>query len=255
MDVDESFKICKDCNIKKSLNNFYKRLDNDCYRGRCFDCQKIWCNKNYKKKYKTKIPKAKAKLSEEEINKRKRKYMIDYNNRPEVKLRQKEYRKNNREKINKKNRDWRSRNKDKDKIIQRKKLDKKKKNINYKMRIFMSGRISKYLKNKDRSKNGESILKYLNFSLSDLKQHLESQFEPWMTWENYGKYSPKTWLDKDVSTWIWQIDHIIPHSEFNYSSMEDDLFKKCWSLNNLRPLSSKQNVLDGAKKVRHSKKH
>lgn len=27
--------------------------------------------------------------------------------------------------------------------------------------------------------------------------------------------------------------------------MEDENFKKCWALSNLRPLSAKQNVLDG----------
>ena len=32
---------------------------------------------------------------------------------------------------------------------------------------------------------------------------------------------------------------------------KDDNFKKCWALENLRPLSSKQNLLDGSTRVRH----
>jgi hypothetical protein len=36
--------------------------------------------------------------------------------------------------------------------------------------------------------------------------------------------------------------------------MEDDNFKKCWALNNLRPLSAKQNILDGTTKIRHEKR-
>jgi hypothetical protein len=52
---------------------------------------------------------------------------------------------------------------------------------------------------------------------------------------------------------MWNLDHIIPNSEFKYISIQDDEFKKCWSLSNLRPLSAKQNVLDGANKIRHKK--
>jgi len=64
-------------------------------------------------------------------------------------------------------------------------------------------------------------------------------------------YNANTWDDSDSSTWTWQIDHIIPQSTFAYSSMEDEAFKKCWSLDNLRPLSAKQNYLDGVRRVRH----
>jgi hypothetical protein len=84
-----------------------------------------------------------------------------------------------------------------------------------------------------------------------LKEHLEKQFELWMNWNNYGKYNAKIWNDNDSTTWTWQIDHIIPHSTFQYVSMQDDSFKKCWAIENLRPLSSKQNLLDGVNKVRH----
>jgi hypothetical protein len=72
-----------------------------------------------------------------------------------------------------------------------------------------------------------------------------------MTWENYGSYSSKIWDDDNVSIWTWQIDHIIPQSCLPYASMEDDNFNKCWALENLRPLSAKQNYLDGARKTRH----
>jgi hypothetical protein len=33
--------------------------------------------------------------------------------------------------------------------------------------------------------------------------------------------------------------------------MDDEEFKKCWSLDNLRPLSAKQNILDGTSRKRH----
>jgi hypothetical protein len=88
--------------------------------------------------------------------------------------------------------------------------------------------------------------------MQELREYLEQRFEPWMTWNNYGTYKGEDiWKDNDITTWTWQIDHIIPQSDLPYSSMEDDNFKKCWALENLRPLSAKQNWLDGVKKVRH----
>ena len=96
-------------------------------------------------------------------------------------------------------------------------------------------------------KNNRSFTKYLPYSIKELKTHLENQFESWMNWENYGTYRVDIWSDNDVATWTWQLDHIIPHSKFKYSSMEDDEFKACWALKNLRPYSAKQNVVDGAR--------
>jgi hypothetical protein len=94
-------------------------------------------------------------------------------------------------------------------------------------------------------KGRKSVLKYLNYSIYDLKNHIEKQFEPWMSWNNFGKYDFNTWDDNNPNTWKWNVDHIIPHSTFKYSSMEDDSFKKCWALENLRPYSAKQNIADG----------
>lgn len=74
-----------------------------------------------------------------------------------------------------------------------------------------------------------------------------------MTWNNWGMYRSKTWDDNDPVTWTWQIDHIIPCSDLPYLSMEDENFKKCWALENLRPYSAKQNLFDGIRRVRHKK--
>ena len=119
---------------------------------------------------------------------------------------------------------------------------------NYKLRTKMSSSIAIMLKKTGGSKNGKSIMDYLPYTIQDLKVHIESQFQPWMSWDNHGKYNVKTWNDNDSTTWTWHIDHIIPQSSFKYTSMDDDSFKKCWSLENLRPLSAKQNIIDGARK-------
>jgi len=96
---------------------------------------------------------------------------------------------------------------------------------------------------------GNSTFAHLDYSAGDLKQHLEAQFEDWMNWNNYGKYNRDEWSDNDQSTWRWNIDHIVPQSKFSFSSMDDDGFRKCWALDNLRPYSAKQNCVDNCRLV------
>ncbi len=68
--------------------------------------------------------------------------------------------------------------------------------------------------------------------MQDLIAHLESLFQPSMTWENYGK---------------WHIDHKRPIASFNFTSYEDPEFKECWALNNLQPMWAKENMSKGNK--------
>jgi hypothetical protein len=123
-----------------------------------------------------------------------------------------------------------------------------KSDINFKLRSRVSSSINCYLKKSSASKENQSVIYFLPYSIKDLKNHLESQFEPWMNWQNWGIYKPNSWNDNDPTSWTWQIDHIIPHSTFKYQSMTDILFKECWSLKNLRPLSSKKNILEVCRK-------
>lgn len=105
------------------------------------------------------------------------------------------------------------------------------------------------------SKNGKSSRRYFPFTKEELKLHIEKQFsnienldnngKVWMNWNNRGMYVSESWDDNDSATWKWQLDHIIPHSKLPYSSMEEENFKKCWTLSNLRPYSAKQNLIDG----------
>lgn len=56
----------------------------------------------------------------------------------------------------------------------------------------------------------------------------EKQFIDGMSWGNHGK------CNKGNTT--WHIDHIIPKSAFNITSVDDFDFKRCWALSNLRPM-------------------
>lgn len=118
---------------------------------------------------------------------------------------------------------------------------------NFKLRAYLSNSINRQLSKNNNSKNNESILQFLPYTINQLKEHIEKQFEPWMTWDNRGIYNSKIWDDNNVDTWTWQLDHTIPHNKFQYNSMTDQSFIDCWSLNNLRPVSAKLNILKGGK--------
>ena len=83
------------------------------------------------------------------------------------------------------------------------------------------------------NKNNRHWEDLVGYTVDILKKHLEKRFKPEMTWENYGAY--------------WHIDHKIPIAAFNFEKPEDLDFRRCWSLKNLQPLESKQNMSKGAK--------
>lgn len=84
------------------------------------------------------------------------------------------------------------------------------------------------------SKNGRRSFDLIGYSLDELMSHLESKFEPWMSWDNYGFYG-------------WHIDHIRPLSSFNYETPDCPEFKLAWALSNLRPLAASENIAKGSK--------
>jgi orotate phosphoribosyltransferase-like protein len=130
----------------------------------------------------------------------------------------------------------------------------RKEDPSFKLRMNISWAVWFHLKNNKSSKQGRSCLNFLPSPIEDIRKHIESQWESWMNWGNYGVYDARTWDDNDQSTWTWQIDHIKPHSEFHYTSMDSDEFRACWALSNLRPLAAKDNNRDGVRRIRHAKK-
>lgn len=117
--------------------------------------------------------------------------------------------------------------------------------IIYRLHSNISRSFRYMLKSKGLNKNGKSYSEILCYSDIEIKEHLESLFEPWMTWNNWGIYNVKTWDDNDKSTWTWNVDHIKPISHFTIVSLNDPQIKECWALSNLRPYSAKQNIIDG----------
>lgn len=83
---------------------------------------------------------------------------------------------------------------------------------------------------------GVNRIGMVGYSVDDLMRHLERQFQPSMTWENYGRGG-------------WHIDHKIPKSVFNYETTGDIDFKRCWALDNLQPLWEPENLSKSDKLV------
>jgi len=110
---------------------------------------------------------------------------------------------------------------------EKKREDKRKDNLQSTLRGCMGTAIRNSLKLKKLSKDDRVWEKRVGYSTEDLKKHLESQFTEGMSWDNFED---------------WHIDHIIPQNLFIYESFEDEQFKMCWCLENLRPLWGKDNV-------------
>jgi len=100
----------------------------------------------------------------------------------------------------------------------------------YRLSCVVKASIYRALKSSEGSKEGNSTLDMLPYTLSQLKEHLENQFEPWMNWDNQGE---------------WHIDHIYPQSKLPYDSMTHPNFLKCWALENLQPLEASENQSKG----------
>lgn len=93
----------------------------------------------------------------------------------------------------------------------------------YRLNVNMSRSIRRALNG---NKNKHRWEKLVGYTVLDLKNHLEKQFQEGMSWDNYGK---------------WHIDHKIPVTAFNYSRFEHRDFERCWELKNLQPMWSNEN--------------
>jgi hypothetical protein len=103
-----------------------------------------------------------------------------------------------------------------------------------KLKCYIGNRIRETFKARNANKGGH-IFDYLPYTPEELKKHLESKWEDWMSWDNYGGR-----LGDGRRT--WHMDHIVPQSHFHFSSMTDLEFQQCWALLNLRPLEKHENA-------------
>lgn len=130
------------------------------------------------------------------------------------KLKRKYYEKN-RKKLQEDDRKWRARPGEKQ--------------LNCRLSSTMRARI--YAALKDICKSA-STLSLLNCSVEQLKAHLEKQFLPGMSWENYGYRG-------------WHVDHIKPCAKFDLTDPAQQ--RECFHYTNLQPLWATDNFTKNAK--------
>ena len=175
------------------------------------------CISEYKKQWKTKNKKRVQKQCKQWSDK----------NKQRVKETNKKYHDNRQkdpqyiEKRSNNNKLWYKKNK---KYIADKVKKLKHNNINFKIKSNLRTRLRNAIKNN--WKRGSAI-NDLGCTIKELKKHLESKFQPGMTWDNYGKYG-------------WHIDHVKPLSKFNLTDREE--FLKVCHYSNLQPLWAKDNL-------------
>jgi len=234
-------RICRGkCGQEKDIIEFpaYKTKNGIKYKYYCKSCDYLKVKeyrKNHPDKLKAQTERYNEKHKDERIEYYKN-YSLEHQderkahwekNKEELLAKQKDYYKKYPEK--KKEQDRRYFEKNKDKIMEKKKeytKNKYKTDPSFRLRKLVSRSIWGILKGK---KEGKSWLKFMRYTLEELKIHLESKFDDKMNWDNYGNY--------------WVIDHIVPIIVFNIKSFEDLNFEKCWSLKNLQPLSKIENEL------------
>jgi hypothetical protein len=223
-------KKCNKCKLEKRFEEFTKdKSKKDGLHTQCKSCKKEWRNNN-KEYYK-------------EWNNNNKEYYKEWNNNNKEYY--KEWRNNNKEKIKEYYKEW-DNNNNKEKIKEYYENNKNKINYNknqyqknkrksnplFKLSTNIRTLINNIIKVKDYQKNTktESIL---GCSFEEFKSYIESQFQPWMNWDNYG--NPKDGVLEFNKT--WDIDHIVPLA----SALNEEEVLKLNHYSNLQPLCSKTN--------------
>jgi len=130
------------------------------------------------------------------------------------------------EKLKESRKQWAKNNPEKIKEYRRKSGIKRYNTVKVRLSKRISSAMRKMLK---KQKGGRIWNSLIDFSIEQLKKHLEKQFKPGMTWEKF--------MNGEI-----HIDHILPVSAFNFEKPEDIDFQRCWALKNLQPMWAKENI-------------
>jgi hypothetical protein len=194
-DFEKGTKVCSKCRKELPLDSFRKnKSQSDGFNCYCIECNFIY-NNNYFKNNSQKI-----------LNR-----SINWRNSNLERCRkiEEKYRANHKEDCTQRILAW--------------KQYQYKTNAEYRLVENLRGRFLKAIRNNQKSGH---TLELLDCTIEELKQHLESQFEPGMTWDNYGKDG-------------WEIDHIIPCAYFDLTKEENQ--RICFNYRNLQPLWARDN--------------
>ena len=207
-------KTCSHCHQEKELSLFHKdkrrpdQLTVNCKACRC----------TYRMLY--------YQLNKDKILARKREYRLA--NIEKCLTIEREEHKKYRIRSRKNSKDYWIRNKEK--LLQMQSVRNKRKRVSdtqYRLSCVLRERLNKVLRGKQKL---GSAVNDLGCTVEYLVQHIESQFQPGMSWSNWGKHG-------------WHIDHIRPLSSFNLENKEE--FLAACSYKNLQPMWAEENLKKG----------
>ena len=221
--IDEDGRECFVCGVYKAWEEYNKNRQSKWGRdNRCRECTKAWRNSDEYRK--ANRERAKRDYADPVKKEKQVERMREYRDRPDVETRMNS--ESFREMTRKWARKWRAKltEKQREKRKESRQKSQRKRMINpvYKLSSVVSSDIRKRLKSRGISKGRKHWEDLLGYRVDALKAHLESLFETGMTWENHSLKG-------------WHIDHIIPVSLFEFNSMDNPEFKRCWALGNLAP--------------------
>lgn len=228
-------KKCTKCSEEKSLDQFgFKTGTKDGLNFVCKPCISIASKLAYEANKEKKKSQSKAyynsnkteilanrdsetqKIKSKQWREENREYHLAY---------KKEYRKNNLEYIKQYDKQYKKDNWEQIKSQRKQRIGN---DPLFKLRLSLSKRVGEIIRNKEFNKS-LSFNEYVGCSPERLFQHLETQFTPGMTWDNYGSF--------------WVVDHIIPLAA---AKNEDHLYQLSHYMN-LQPLETQPNLIKSDK--------
>jgi hypothetical protein len=168
------------------------------------------------------------------IKARVNKYRLD--NIEDIFKKKKEYRLKNKEKENDRSRKWhienktkvsRYRVKNKEKISTNHLIyvkNRRKNDIQFRLQTNLRSRLRRAIKINQKA---GSAIKDLGCTIPELKTYIENQFQPGMTWDNYGRSG-------------WHIDHRLALANFDLT--DKNQFLRACNYTNLQPMWAMENI-------------
>lgn len=211
-------KKCCCCQIEKDVKEFGKDPHvKDGFKGRCKECRKKYYRDNHDREL--------ARYKKNYQKNRKKSLEYYYKNREKILVYKRNLYKVFREKELERQKIYNQLSSTRTKINNRR----KNKYINepqHKLRAILRARLRKAVGSNQKA---GSAVRDLGCSIAELKIWLENQFQPGMSWENWGFGDDK-----------WHIDHIKPLHMFDLTDRKQ--FLEACHYTNLRPLWQKDNL-------------
>lgn len=245
-------RACKSCGVEKPLAPaFFEHRGGRWFRPVCRDCKKACERKNYwsdpdasrarKRAAAKKLDKGRAKSRRERFHAANPHKQREYNSRWRSKPGNAEIARDAQRRWKEADptaaaastQRWREKYPDRYRKTLRDEMDRRRKNPKRALSVRMSAMVSRSLRNGYRPERWEKLVGY---SVDELRRHIERQFTDGMSWAAFGRGEI-------------HIDHIRPVASFDFISVEDEAFRECFALTNLRPLFALDNLRKGAKRT------